>query len=467
MSTMNNPTIVVPVFNRYKSLARLLTSLSKAEYPGKDIKLVISVDHSDQRKRVVEIAKQFCWAQGEKEIIVHDEHLGLREHILRCGDLAEIYGSIILLEDDLYVSPYFFIYALRASQAYADVPRIAGISLYAHAYNETSKLTFVPYNDGYSNYFVQLASSWGQSWSDSQWKLFRQWYDKYHSTFVNGDDLLPPDVINWPETSWKKHFIRYMISEDKYFVYPRVSLTTNFMEPGTHHKTAFALLQVPLQNGSIRYNFSTIEESLSIYDAHCEPVAEILVRLSPSLSTFQHEFVVDLYGTKNIDSGSTAYVLSSRPCQAPILTWGCRLKPHESNLYADIEGGYFCLGRAADYTNNIKQDFFKVANYYNSLSYVYFLKLTAELTMRNKFLLAYLAENKNSLRASGNKLRIREGELNIKNKELRISEEKLKASEKELKASEKKLDAVLKSRSWKLTYPIRRTSSFLRNKFFR
>ena len=48
---------------------------------------------------------------GIKKIIKHSKNLGLRAHVITCGDLVNIYDNIIVLEDDLFVSPYFYKYA--------------------------------------------------------------------------------------------------------------------------------------------------------------------------------------------------------------------------------------------------------------------------------------------------------------------------------------------------------------------
>src|SRR5687768_8098504 len=104
---MNSPAIVITAYNRPEGLSRLLKSVADASYDSNNVTLVISIDKSDSNK-VYELADSFEWKYGQKKVIKHNEHLGLKEHILRCGDLTDQYGSIILLEDDLIVSPWFY-----------------------------------------------------------------------------------------------------------------------------------------------------------------------------------------------------------------------------------------------------------------------------------------------------------------------------------------------------------------------
>src|SRR5687767_8665947 len=122
---MQNPAIVVPAYNRPASLLRLLESLLGANIPP-EVTLVISIDKGGP-EAVVRLAENFSWPFGDKKIIVHEQHLGLKEHVLECGDLAMEYGQIIMLEDDLFVSPAFYSFAKEASLFYGNEEMLAGI----------------------------------------------------------------------------------------------------------------------------------------------------------------------------------------------------------------------------------------------------------------------------------------------------------------------------------------------------
>ena len=104
--------IVIAAYNRLEPLTRLLQSLAKAVYPL-DVKLIISIDGGGGNQTIIDTANRFEWKHGEKQVIVHDVNLGLRKHILKCGELTKYYDGIVLLEDDLYVSPYFYTYNVR------------------------------------------------------------------------------------------------------------------------------------------------------------------------------------------------------------------------------------------------------------------------------------------------------------------------------------------------------------------
>ena len=120
--------VIVVGYNRPDSLGRILGSLKLAEYGGEQVPLVISIDHSGNEE-VIRIAEEFSWPYGTKRVIAHKKRLGLRRHIISCGDLTGEYGAVMILEDDLYVSPDFYRYASQTLERYGEDFRIAGISL--------------------------------------------------------------------------------------------------------------------------------------------------------------------------------------------------------------------------------------------------------------------------------------------------------------------------------------------------
>lgn len=346
---MVNPTIVVIAFNRPQSLSRLLTSLDRAYYKSFNVRLVISVDYSGSND-VINIAENFKWRFGEKEIIKRTIRLGLKNHILTCGDLVNLFDSIIMLEDDLYVSPYFYDYSIKSLEYFGNDENIAGISLYRHHFNETARFPFIPIEDGSDIFFLQIASSWGQIFWKEKWNQFRKWLNS--NIDIDKIQEMPLDVRNWSIHSWKKYFIAYLILTSKYFVYPRISLTTNFSDAGQNIKKSHELEQVPILLGEKSdWNFIKLNESLSVYDAHCEIKSYILKKLNPSIE--KYDFLVDLYGTKNTNLQNNKYILTSKKIKNSIYTFGLKLKPFELNLILEIKGDFFRLVENKRYYSNL------------------------------------------------------------------------------------------------------------------
>jgi len=337
------PAIVIAAYNRTHCLKRLLQSVVKATYPsGISIPLIISLDKSENEE-VLALANAFEWTNGPKRIITHKKHLGLKAHILSCGDLTQEYGSIILLEDDLWVGKYYYDFACAGLAAYEQHPEIAGISLYSYQMAESRFAPFVPVEDELGVYFMQIPSSWGQTWSAKQWEAFRQWFKKHPE--IEQEELLPSYVRRWSEHSWKKHFMRYLIQTNRYFVYPRASHSTNFHDKGTHSQ-AEALFQVPLSHQDTYGKLGSVAQSLAIYDAYFELMPNCLNKLIDNL--LPYEYSIDLYGVKDIEFLQTEYVLTTRLGKNPILSFGLEMVPMLNNVLFEVEGNEIRLIRTKD-----------------------------------------------------------------------------------------------------------------------
>ncbi|MEN8249992.1 MAG: hypothetical protein ABFS32_13750 [Bacteroidota bacterium] len=339
------PVIVVVAYNRPGSLERILSSLKRMKNAS-DVRLVVSIDHkAPHNYDVLEIAKKFDWPFGEKEVLYQEESLGLRRHIMQCADLSQEFGSVIILEDDLYVSPYFYQYACEALDFYDEDPEIAGISLYNQAIEEVTELPFTPVSDESDIYFLQHPSSWGQAWTSSQWSRFREWYQTDPDLFKIA--MSDPIRRYWPETSWKKYFCGYMADKKKFFVFPRISYTTNFNDPGTNYKKSVNFQgQTPLRLSEISCRFKRFSDSYCVYDSHLELLPECLKQLSSGFDNF--EFELDLYGVKDMASLNVPYVITTKPCSSHERGYRRALKPHEMNLIFELPGDDIHLAKKED-----------------------------------------------------------------------------------------------------------------------
>lgn len=358
---MIKPAIVVIAYNRESSLKRLLKSLNNAEYCDDNVNLIISIDKSDNTK-VPMVANAFDWKHGEKRVVIRDEKMGLKKHVLACGDYSAEFEGIIVLEDDLYVSKDFYLYACKALEFTSQNDKIAGISLYNHQLNVHAREPFEAIDDGYDNYYMQFAQSWGQAYTKAQWEGFKNWLKYNESKPVEADNV-PVNVSSWSDKSWLKYYIKYIIETDKYFLYPRKSLTTNFGDEGTHAKNSVFDLQVSLAGIQKKeYVFSTIDESESVYDAFFENIGlkkyvlkEVLADNDSSVNTneYSKSISVDLYGYKS--KGINRYLLSSKAFPYKVVkSYGRQLRPVDANILNDIDGDELFLYDTSEASNTPK-----------------------------------------------------------------------------------------------------------------
>lgn len=345
---MSNPAIIVVAFNRLESLKRLCSSLDRMVEPLGDVPLIISIDNNGGNNQdVIDYAHKYTWKFGPKEVRVKAKNTGLKAHIISCGDLTEEFGDVIILEDDLFVSPYFFDYVKEAQQFYRHEVKIAGISLYTYRLTDNiwnNKLPFIPITNHSDVFFMQIASSWGQSWSREQWKGFREWFNT--DPDLSQIKEMPYEVINWPKSSWKKFFIGYLVHTHKYFVYPNKSLTTNFNDPGTHYFDRDHNAQSPLATVDPKIRFSPFAEAENLYDSFFEITPSTIKKYNTQLRDYNFE--VDLYGTKRPLTISKPYVLTTKKCSNPVMTFERSLKPHELNVFYNIPGEDIFLCKTED-----------------------------------------------------------------------------------------------------------------------
>lgn len=324
--------IIVAGYNREKSLQRILDRLGSCYYGKEEITLIVSLDFSGN-STLKRIADDFQWNYGEKIVKAYEKNLGLRSHILRCGNYMNDYDidAVAVFEDDIYPSKSFFTYMENAIDFYKDDDSIAGISLYSHQWNTSARCPFEPYKTEDDTFFMQFAQSWGQVWLRKWWNSFYEWY--LNNANFTADELLPDFVNSWPESSWLKYHIRYCVEKNKYFVYPYISYTTCFADVGEHTKRQDTLLQVRLQEGvKEKFCFSKLDKSAVVYDAFFERI------IYDNIDGIAAENIcVDLYQTKR--NRKERYILTTEILDYKIIhSYGLRLRPQEANVIDGLPG---------------------------------------------------------------------------------------------------------------------------------
>lgn len=329
---MKSFAIVLVCYNRLSGIQRLLKSLEKVDYEDRnDIHLIFSIDNSGN-DLIIRFAESYHWPYGEKHIRAFTERQGLKKHVLKCGEYTKDYDIVAVLEDDIYVSDSFYNYAYQSAEYYWDVNDVAGISLYSFQKNWLDWLIrFEPQKTVYDSYFLKVAMSWGQVWIKHKWEHFIEWY-KDNEEFTVSESI--PSYLNmWPESSWLKYHDRYCIEANKYFVYPYVSISTNFSDAGEHALFGVTDHQVELMYGKKEYNFPSLDNNAVTYDEYMNRE-----KLGQYLGVQDHELTVDFYGTKNPNLWNK-YLLSTDYHNYKIVNqYALALRPIELSVMEGIDG---------------------------------------------------------------------------------------------------------------------------------
>ena len=236
--------------DRSKSLQRLLNSLNNGYYLGDKITLSFNIDTRANEDTLM-MVNNFSWPHGPK--LIH-------RRIIQGGLIRAVseswypmsdddYG--LLLEDDIEVSPFYYMWLKYALLSYKynpliSLPELNAISLYTPRLIEVNSTrpkwnATNAFKDIHPNipYLHQLPCSWGALFFPKHWREFY----KYMGTRYT-DDLkqymvnIPKSRTNGWKTSWKKFLIDMMYFRGYVTLYPnfpnQASFSTNHMEPGVH-----------------------------------------------------------------------------------------------------------------------------------------------------------------------------------------------------------------------------------------
>ncbi len=329
----NQIAVVVVAYKRINTLKRLLKSIKNGIYTENNIPLIISIDFCESNRDVIDCAEAFQWEHGEKIVRTHEQNLGLKKHILECGDLALEYDAVIILEDDLLVGPYYYEYVKAAHRYYGSDKRIAGISLYSHEWNGYAQKKFSPVKRNGDVYFGQFSCTWGESWSTRQWVRFRDWYGGCLDKFV-ADGQMPAQIYGWSQ-SWGKYFVKYLVECGLYYVVPYKALSTTVGATGVHVSRKTLDTQVGINMGTEEYRMVPFEQG-SHYDLFFENT-DLINQLKEIVDSV--DICIDLYKTDKRDLTQNRFLLTTRKLNYKIIKqYALDLRPHDMNIIQDIYG---------------------------------------------------------------------------------------------------------------------------------
>lgn len=320
--------IIVVGYNRLNSVIRLLNSLLEANYTVKDIPLVISIDCSGDHDLYAYV-RSFEWPYGDKYVNIENERLGLLKHITKCGRFTSFFKAIILLEDDLYVSPHFYSYVMQMLQMYSTDERIAEISLYKNERNGYVGLPFENEQNGCDVFLMQDVSTWGECWTEKMWQGYEKWMNEHTENDVLSIDM--PEIIKKWERAWSKYYNAYVVESGKYVLYPNVSLTTNFSDAGEHGGDNHSVVQVNLLQRDCTYRLAPFDKLVK-YDIYFNND-----QLVEWLNIPMEDLCLDIYGF--LRKTKKRYILSTRTLPYRIIkSFALNMRPIELNVKYNIKG---------------------------------------------------------------------------------------------------------------------------------
>jgi len=211
--------ILILTHNRHASLQKLLVSVQELEMDGDTAAIEIWIDRNKSNnvsEEVVTLAKKFQTDHdgggGRVHVNVQEKHVGIMGQWLDTwrprpsstaprGTSPSSHDELVLiLEDDMTLSPYAYRWLRAAHRFYVNRSDLAGITLQSNDFivAKTGAKWTPPTK---SLTFMYLVSSWGFAPRASVWRQFQDWFKQYVT-----DPKFRPYVKGIISTDWYKTF---------------------------------------------------------------------------------------------------------------------------------------------------------------------------------------------------------------------------------------------------------------------
>ncbi len=184
-------------------------------------------------KAICSFARSFQWGT-KKNIIASDFNRGLRKAVCYSIDtVLSDYQSVIIVEDDIVCSPYFYRYMKHMLTQYHDDNRLGAVCGHCYHYNRNE---FNPHEPYFLNHFACWGwGTWRRAWEQTEWSTdvlvnnikhiqVRKKLDIGLGAAVSGH--LYAQHHGYTD-SWDAIFGVNLFLHNQLCVYPTQSLTTN------------------------------------------------------------------------------------------------------------------------------------------------------------------------------------------------------------------------------------------------
>lgn len=236
---MNAP-VVLFVYNRLDHTKNVIDSLAK-NYLSEDTDLHVFSDAARNEKSAKDVAevreyiRKNEWRTHFRNVTVIEagQNKGLAKSIIGgVTKILEEYGKVIVVEDDLVLSPYFLTYMNGALEYYKEVSDVWSISGYSFPMKSLKKY---PHDVFYSYRGCSWGwATWLDRWEETDWEVKdypklisdKNWQKRFNRGGADLTGMLGMQMegkIN----SWAIRWVFAQSNLDMYTVYPKNSYILN------------------------------------------------------------------------------------------------------------------------------------------------------------------------------------------------------------------------------------------------
>jgi hypothetical protein len=234
--------IVLFTYNRPQHTERTLEALKACDLASESDLIIYSdgVKNEKGGEKVLQTRKIIHATTGFKsiEIIESDKNKGLARSVIEgVTSVIDSYSKVIVLEDDLVVSPNFLAYMNHYLDVYENEEKVISIHGYVYPIEAQSKAPF----------FIQGADCWGWATWKRGWDLFEEDADKLYEAISADKELsrrfdfggsypylkMLKDQLDGKIDSWAIRWYASAFLKDKLTLYPSTSLVRNIGMDGS------------------------------------------------------------------------------------------------------------------------------------------------------------------------------------------------------------------------------------------
>jgi hypothetical protein len=267
--------VVMFVYNRPEHTKKSLDSLKQNKLAAESILYVFAdgpktgatAAYKEQLEATRRLVKN---TTGFKDVIVFEKefNLGLARSVISgVSEIVNKHGKVIVLEDDLVLSPYFLEFMNEGLRTFQNSPNIYSINGYMfdlNALNNPDKVVLLPYT-----------STWGWATWQSRWRVFNTEMpgrdflksNPFLKTRFNLGDYSYTNMLDFGNNAWGIKWYFSVFTRGGLNVYPSRSLVRNigFDGSGTNGKGPD---QKPADFKDLKINVTQTEQmDLEFFDA--------------------------------------------------------------------------------------------------------------------------------------------------------------------------------------------------------
>jgi hypothetical protein len=245
--------VIMFVYNRPEMAEQTLRSLQKNELAAQSDLFIYSDGPKDDAtagqiekiKKVREVIRREKWC-GNVNIIERDRNMGLAPSVISgVSDAVNKFGKVIVIEDDVLLSPYFLNYMNDALNAYETNERILSVG----SWNYFASGTGFPEDHFLFRYPDSIAwATYKRSWDlfeKDATDIYKKLKTKGLLNKFNGDGNAAyfEDMLNMQikgnVNSWAIRWTATAILNNKLSVFPKISMSKHigFGAEATHEKS--------------------------------------------------------------------------------------------------------------------------------------------------------------------------------------------------------------------------------------